>query len=107
MKKVDLAFWEEQCVSGLSSGEGLIQKVSDERTRNEDGTWEITPVEKRLYVVESEFSRILMQTRRNGNILSQVLRETFDSGKLGVLTRNPLHAHNAHICVTGHITQRN
>ena len=104
MKKVDLAFWEEQCVSGLSSGEGLIQKVSDERTRNEDGTWEITPVEKRLYVVESEFSRILMQTRRDGNILSQVLRETFDSGKLGVLTRNPLHAHNAHICVTGHIT---
>ena len=45
-----------------------------------------------------------MQSRRDGNILSQVLRETYDSGKLGVLTRNPLAADNAHISITGHIT---
>ena len=104
MKRIDPAFWAEQCVRGLSSGEGLIQKVSDERTKNEDGEWEIVPVEKRLCVVEPEFSRVLAQTRRDGNILSQVLRETYDSGNLSVLTRNPLHANNAHISIVGHIT---
>lgn len=104
MEGIDPGFWSEQYVAGLSSGEGLIQKVSDKRTQNDDGEWEVTPVEKRLYVKEAEFSRILMQTRRDGNILSQVLRETYDSGKLGVLTRNPLAADNAHISITGHIT---
>lgn len=104
MRETAPEFWNEQQVRGLSSGEGLIQKVSDEKTKNEDGEWEITPVEKRLYVVESEFSRVLAQTRRDGNILSQILRETYDSGNLGVLTRNPLHAQDAHISITGHIT---
>ena len=97
-------FWLEQCVRGLASGEGLIQKVSDERTKNENGDWEIVSVEKRLYVVESEFSKILMQIRRDGNILSQVIREAYDSGSLAVLTRNPLSANDAHISITGHIT---
>ena len=63
MRRIDCDFWERLYVAGLSSGEGLIQKVSDERTRNEDtGEWEVTPVEKRLYVKEGEFSRILMQS---------------------------------------------
>ena len=30
MKQYDSNFWSEQCVRGLASGEGLIQKVSDE-----------------------------------------------------------------------------
>lgn len=104
MCQLDSNFWDEQCVGGLSSGEGLIQKVSDERTKNDDGEWEVVPAEKRLYVVEPEFSRVLTQTRREGNILSQVMREAYDSGNLGVLTRNPLSANGAHISITGHIT---
>jgi hypothetical protein len=105
MKEWDLAFWDEQCIDGLSSGEGLIQKVSDRRTRNEDGTWEVEEVEKRVYVVEEELSRVLAQLKRDQNILSQVVRGCFDSGKLNVVTRNPLAAKDAHICITGHITQ--
>lgn len=104
MEKVDADFWNEQCVRGLSSGEGLIAKVSDKRYRDDDGKEQVELVEKRLYVVESEFSKVLAQTRRDGNILSQVLRETYDSGNLAVLTRNPLHANKAHISITGHIT---
>jgi hypothetical protein len=103
-KEVDSDFWVEQCVQGLSSGEGLIQKVSDVREKQEDGTWEVTPVEKRLYVVEEEFSKVLCHMRREGNILSHILREAYDSGNFFVLTRNPLSAREAHICVTGHIT---
>lgn len=104
MNAVDSSFWDEQCVRGLASGEGLIQKVSDNRYRDEEGNEQFEPVEKRLYVLEAEFSKVLAQTRREGNILSQVLREVFDSGNLQVLTRNPLHANNSHISITGHIT---
>src|SRR5262249_37602891 len=39
------------------------------------------------------------------NILSQVLRESYDSGNLPVMTRKePLQAFGAHIAITGHNT---
>lgn len=105
MELVDRDFWRNQRVGGLSTGEGLIAKVADKKRVNEDGEEEIIPVEKRLYVVEEEFSKILAQLRRDGNILSQIARESYDSGNLSVLTRNnPLQAFGAHICITGHIT---
>lgn len=99
-------FWDEQAVSGLSTGEGLIAKVADKEVWNsETKEREVELVEKRLFVNEPEFSRVLAQSRRDGNILSQVLRESFDSGDLSTLTRsNPLRVKGAHICITGHIT---
>jgi hypothetical protein len=106
MNRVSAVFWAEQRVGGLSTGEGLINKVADIRTWNDETeSYDVTIVEKRLYVVEEEFSKVLAQLRRDGNILSQVLRESFDSGRLSVMTRaNPIHAHGAHISITGHIT---
>jgi hypothetical protein len=105
MNFADQEFWKEQRVGGLSTGEGLVTKVADKKKADEDGNEEIIPVEKRLYVVEEEFSKVLAQLRRDGNILSQILRESYDSGNLSVLTRNnPLQAFGAHIAITGHIT---
>jgi len=104
LRAVDAKFCDEQCVGGMSSGEGVIQKVSDRHSKDKDGNEQIEMVEKRLLVVEPEFSRVLLQSQRLGNILSQVLRESYDSGNLNVLTRNPLSAINAHICIVGHIT---
>jgi len=106
MQLVDADFWREQRVGGLSTGEGLIGKVADIKTWNKDTEdYDIIPVEKRLYVVEEEFSKVLAQLRRDGNILSQILRESYDSGNLSVMTRkDPLQAFGAHICITGHIT---
>jgi hypothetical protein len=105
MDRVDPDFWKAQRVGGLSTGEGLVRKVADFKTKDEDGNEEIILVEKRLYVVEEEFSKILAQLRREGNILSQILSESYDSGNLSVLTRNnPLQAFGAHISITGHIT---
>jgi hypothetical protein len=106
MELIAPSFWKEQRVGGLSTGEGLVEKVADKKTKNpETGEWEVEEVEKRLYVVEEEFSKVLAQIRREGNILSQILRESFDSGNLAVLTRNnPLQAFGAHIAITGHIT---
>jgi hypothetical protein len=98
--------WKTQRVSGLATGEGLIAKVADRWVYDEEKRERVqVPTEKRLYVVEQEFSRVLAQARRDGNVLSQVIREAFDSGDLHVLTRgDPLTAQGAHVCVTGHIT---
>lgn len=104
MALVDLPFWGRNRVSGLSSGEGLIDRVSDRRQRKDDGTYEIIPAEKRLVVVETEFSKVLTNIRREGNILSQIVREAFDTGNLSTLTINPRHTTGAHICIIGHIT---
>lgn len=104
MERVDPVFWKDQKVSGLSSGEGLIVKVADRRTTDEDGNVIIEPVEKRVYVIEPEFSRVLANIRREGNILSPVVRESFDSGDLCTLTVNPRQAAGAHISMAFHIT---
>lgn len=104
IKAIDSEFWAERHKTGLSSGEGVIDAVADKRITDEDGNTETVPVDKRLLVIESEFSKVLAQTKREGNILSQILRESFDSGDLGTLTVNPRQAHDAHICIIGHIT---
>ena len=101
---VDAKFWQTQRVGGLSTGEGLVTKVADRCIQNEHCN-KVIFAEKRLYVVEEEFSKVLAQLRREGNILSQVLRESYDSGNLSVMTRKePLQAFGAHIAITGHIT---
>jgi hypothetical protein len=100
MERVDAAFWNEQRGGGLSSGEGLINAVSDKR----DAEGNIVEVEKRMYVPEEEFSRVLAQFHRDGNTLSQVIRQAYDNGNLATMTVNPRRAYGAHISIVGHIT---
>ncbi|VTT97981.1 Hypothetical protein CGL2_11346193 : Putative uncharacterized protein OS=Leptospirillum sp. Group II '5-way CG' GN=CGL2_11346193 PE=4 SV=1: Toprim_2: DUF3987 [Gemmataceae bacterium] len=99
----DEIFWEKQPVKGLSSGEGLIVRVQD-KVVLADSEVPVSPVEKRAYVLEPEFSKVLANTRRQGNTLSQIMREVYDSGNLSTLTVNPREAWGAHISITGHIT---
>jgi hypothetical protein len=57
-------------------------------------------------VVESEFASVLSVSVREGNTLSEVLRNAWDSGDIQTLTKNtPLRATNAHISIIGHITE--
>jgi hypothetical protein len=106
MELFDPEFWKAQRVGGLATGEGLVAKVADREEWDEaTKTKNTIIVDKRLYVVEEEFSKVLAQIRRDNNILSQIFRESFDSGNLAVMTRGaPLQAFGAHISVTGHIT---
>lgn len=97
--------------SGLSSGEGLIYHVRDavERTDPTSGETEIVDdgvSDKRLFVMETEFSTVLARMGREGNTLSSVLRDVWDHGDLRTLTKNsPLKATGAHVSLAAHITE--
>ncbi|MDO8487052.1 MAG: DUF3987 domain-containing protein, partial [Candidatus Curtissbacteria bacterium] len=61
--------------------------------------------DKRLLVVEGEFSQTLRVMAREGNTLSSVLRNAWDNGDLQTLTKNsPAKATNAHISIIANIT---
>ena len=92
--------WAMNCIqSGLSSGEGLIHAVRD--GQGDDAGI----VDKRLYVSESEFAGLLRIMTRDGNIISRIVRDAWDKGNLGVMTKAcPTKATEAHISITGHVT---
>jgi len=62
--------------------------------------------DKRLLVIETEFGAPLRIIRREGNILSAVIRRAWDKGNLGNLSKHlPARATGAHISIIGHITR--
>ena len=106
-------------MAALSSGEGLIWAVRDEiekqepiRDKKKTITGYQTVIEdkgvadKRLLVIEPEFASVLRVAGRDGNTLSTVYRQAWDSGLLRVLNKNsPVKATGAHISIIGHITR--
>lgn len=57
-------------------------------------------------VVETELASTFKVAARDGNTLSPIVRQAWDTGDLRTLTRNnPLHATGAHISIIGHITR--
>jgi|SRR6516164_3889376 hypothetical protein len=101
---------DERIKNGLSSGEGLINEVRDERKAFDPKTKKIETVDlgiadKRLLVAEAEFANALAVMERPGNNLSPVVRTAWDGLPLSTLTKNsPLKATGAHISIVGHIT---
>jgi len=102
--------------SGLSSGEGLIHAVRDSSARKEplkdkgrvtgyqDVIVDAGIDDKRLLVIESEFSSVLKVAMRAGNTLTVIVRQAWDSGTLRGMTKNcPSNATDAHISILGHI----
>jgi hypothetical protein len=114
-------FWfHNHIAAGLSSGEGLIYAVRDATQKTEPirgaggaPTGEYRTVitdpgvqDKRLLVTETEFGAVLRVLQREGNTLSAILRQAWDTGHLRVLNKNtPLQATGAHISLVGHITK--
>lgn len=104
--------------SGLSSGEGLIWAVRDPISKEEPikdrgrrtGAYETVVVDqgtkdKRLIVLETEFASTLKVMGREGNSLSAVIRQAWETGDLSILTKNtPARATGAHISIIGHCT---
>jgi hypothetical protein len=102
--------------NGCSTGEGLLNQVRDARTepqKNKGGGWDEVEVDpgvwdKRLLVIEDEFSRLLTTMGRQDNTLTQVIRELYD-GKAVVRSSpkvNAITATHAHVAIIGLITPK-
>jgi Protein of unknown function (DUF3987) len=102
--------WEAECTAtGLSTGEGLIARVRDaEYGPNKKGETELIRAgakDKRLLIVEEEFSRPLRVMERANSTLPAVLRQAWDGDRLSILTReDPIKATGATVSIIGHIT---
>jgi len=103
---------------GLSSGEGLIWAVRDQIEKREpvrqkgrvvdyeDVVVDAGVEDKRLLIIEQEFASVLRVMGRDGNTLSAIIRQAWDSGDLRILTKNsPAQATDAHISIIGHVTR--
>ncbi|NUQ65462.1 MAG: bifunctional DNA primase/polymerase, partial [Pirellulales bacterium] len=115
---VDPKWSSDRILAGLVSGEGLVWAVRDPIYKTESvkekgrivGTEEVLADpgvdDKRLLVIESEFSSVLRVCRREGNTLSPTIRSAWDGGTIRTLAKNsPARATDAHISVVGHITE--
>lgn len=93
----------ELTLTGLSSAEGLIKAIAGGES-NPDEQWLDDSV-KRFLAYLPEFASLLGVMKREGNILSAVLRSAWDGDNLRVLTRKePLFAKNVHLSAIAHIT---
>jgi hypothetical protein len=83
---------------GLSTAEGLIRAVADDPKDPE--------ADKRLFAPMGEFAETLQKMSRDGNTLSETIRQAWDGTTLKIRTRSdPLTATDAHVSLIGHITE--
>jgi hypothetical protein len=102
---------------GLVSGEGLIWEVRDpvevEEEVKEGGVYvrrialkDAGVSDKRLLTVETELGGTLKILTREGNTLSALIRQCWDSGFLRSMAKNNQNrATDAHVSIIGHITE--
>lgn len=115
--RVDESF-QDVTQNGLSSGEGLIYHVRDPQTASkpikerggaissyQDEVTDEGSKEKRAFVIEPEFARVLKVMSREGNTLSTVIRQAWDTDRMSVMTKTPIRSNDAHITIVGHITE--
>ncbi len=108
--QVDETWAKTRIKSGLSSGEGLIANVRDERWGPTKKGARVLEDEgepdKRLLVIEPELATVLRRMQGETNTLSSVIREAWESGNLSTLTKNsPLKATGAHVSIIAHSTR--
>lgn len=115
LQSLDPDWADNRIQSGLVSGEGLIHHVRDPETtpchtkakgaKVTEETVDPGVTDKRLLIIETEFSRTLKAMSREANTLSDVLRQAWDSGTLRVLAKHkPAKATGAHVSIVGHST---
>jgi hypothetical protein len=111
ISRVDETWASNCCVTGLSSGEGLIHRVRDCVVKEgKDGEIQVVDegvADKRLLVEEPEFASPLTIMQRDGNTLSMVLRSAYDDRPLQTLTKTSGEkSTGSHITVVGHVTKK-
>lgn len=101
--QVDPQWVTDGITSGLSSGEGLIFRIRDPMKRGKKQDPGVA--DKRLLVMEEEFAQALKVMKREGNVLSPILRNAWDGRPLRPLTKTePIKCDKPHLSIIGHIT---
>ncbi len=98
------AVYDDLLERGLSSGEGLIERIRDPDPNNDKDMGGTT--EKRLLVEETEFRTVMARARRDGNSLAGIMRQAWEGRALTSLTRTKLSAKTSHIGIIGHVTPK-
>lgn len=95
--------------TGLTTYEGLINAVRDPREAlDKKGNVHTIPgaPDKRIIAIESEFSTVLKRMLRDGNTISEGLRQGWDGKKMGTLGKGePQTATDHLVSIIGHITK--
>jgi hypothetical protein len=106
IESADDSFLTWHYESGLTSGPGLIERVRDADDSLAVKDPDPGVADKRLLVVESEFSGLLKRGGSKDNDLMDRVREAWDGGSMGTVARraNKLRATNPHIVIMGHVT---
>lgn len=116
LRHVDARWADGRVIEGgLSSGEGLVWAVRDPVEKDpQEGkpgghdtvALDSSLADRRLLVVETEFSSTLKVMRREGNTLSAIVRQAWDKGDLRILTKNsPARATGVHLSLIAHISR--
>lgn len=102
-------------VHGVSSGEGLMNLVRDARKdkqfNKKNKEWEEITTDpgvsdKRLMVTLGEFQQYIAAMRRQESILSSVLRQAWDTGRIASPSKNnEIAVNGAHISLIGCISK--
>lgn len=103
---VEPGFWS-QVMSGLSSGEGLIERVRDAALEGEGPRGKADPgvSDKRLLVKQGEAAGMFKVLEREGNTLSARIREAWDGDRMQIASRmSAMVATDPHICIVAAIT---
>jgi hypothetical protein len=92
----------------MSSGEGLAHAVRDASETIDEKTGQPLDAgieDKRLMIVEEEFSAVLDAAKREGNTISSAIRRLWDDGCYSpIIKKNASTTTDAHVCFVGHIT---
>jgi hypothetical protein len=102
--------WARECITGgMSSGEGILHAIRDPVYAIKRGVSVMTDSgvqDKRLLLDEREFYSALEVMKREGNIVSRIVRDAWDCRPLmQTLTKNtPTRVSKGFISIVGHIT---
>ena len=110
MRFVEMAdpTWKQRRAANVGSGEVLVWEVRDDRLETDkkgETVYHPGVTDKRLFIEESEFASMLRVARRDGSILSALLRQAWDRDDLRhTVKHEPATATGAHIGLVGGIT---
>jgi hypothetical protein len=104
LQLVDPDWATGRVVGGVASGEGIIWAVRDS-VRRKDEVIDEGVSDKRLLVLETEFSQLLSVASRDGSTVTEVIRRAWDGTVLQTLSKtNAARSALAHVSMVGHIT---